>query len=138
MSDKKGVLKSLRDEFNRWEALLASMSEAQITAPRQPSGWSVKDVIAHLRAWQQVSIARVEAALHDALPAMPDWTAGKYPDDEGHLEQFNATIHAASRDTTWPRVHQLWRDGFLRFLALSEAVPEHDMLAVDRYSWIEG
>ena len=48
MNEKEHILTALRDQFNRWEELLASMSEEQITAPHLPSDWSIKDVIAHL------------------------------------------------------------------------------------------
>jgi ATP-dependent RNA helicase SUPV3L1/SUV3 len=41
--------------------LLASLSESQITTPNLPANLSVKDVVAHLWAWQQLSIARLEA-----------------------------------------------------------------------------
>jgi len=75
MSEKQQILAALREEFERWEALLAGLSEAQITAPQLDDGWSIKDVIAHLRAWQQRSIARVEAALSDREPDYPDWPA---------------------------------------------------------------
>ena len=50
--------------FDRWELLLASLSEKQLTDSNLPSNLSVKDVIAHLWAWQQLSVARAEAALH--------------------------------------------------------------------------
>ena len=71
MNDKKQILTMLKEEFNRWENLLGGMSEEQITAPHLPSNLSIKDVIAHLRAWQQVSVARLEAALHNQQPAYP-------------------------------------------------------------------
>ena len=54
MNMKQHILLALHEEFNRWEALLASMSEAQITAPQQPSDWSIKAEMAHLSAWQQL------------------------------------------------------------------------------------
>ena len=56
MSEKQRVLTALREEFKRWEELLASLSEAQITAPEFADDWSIKDVVAHLRAWQQRSV----------------------------------------------------------------------------------
>jgi hypothetical protein len=40
----------------RREQLLAGLGEEQITAVQLPSTLSIKDVIAHLRAWQQTSI----------------------------------------------------------------------------------
>ena len=138
MDDKTLILALLRDELNRWEALLAGLSENQIITPSLPSDLSIKDVIAHLRAWQQVSIARLEAALHDREPAYPAWTGGLHPDSEEDTEFFNERIHQEYREQPWSNVHQAWKDGFLRFLELAEAVPETDLLEVDKYPWIEG
>lgn len=46
MNMEEQILAALREQFNRWEELLASMSAGQITAPLLPSSWSTKDVIA--------------------------------------------------------------------------------------------
>ena len=62
MNMKDHILAALREQFERWEELLASLSEEQITTPNFDLDWSIKDVIAHLLAWQQISIARMEAA----------------------------------------------------------------------------
>jgi hypothetical protein len=37
VNDKQRILATLRAEFYRWEELLASLSEAQITAPLLPA-----------------------------------------------------------------------------------------------------
>jgi hypothetical protein len=138
MNDKQGILSALREEFNRWEALLASLSEEQITAPRLPDNWSIKDVIAHLRAWQQRSIARLEAALLDQAPEYPAWPAQFDPEAEGQPHDLNAWLYAKDRDRAWPSVHRDWREGFLRFLELGNTIPEPDLLAAGRYAWLEG
>lgn len=138
MNDKKQILTVLKEEFNRWEELLAGMSEAQITAPHLPSDLSIKDVIAHLRAWQQVSIARLEAALLNREPEFPKWLAGLHPESEENRDQYNDWIYQTYREQPWSSVHQVWREGFLRFLELAEAIPEKDLLDVGRYPWLEG
>ncbi len=68
MNMKQHILAAVREEFDRWEELLASLSEEQITALLLLSIWSIKDVMAHLMAWQQRYIARVQAA---RLPLPP-------------------------------------------------------------------
>jgi hypothetical protein len=138
MDDKRQILTTLREEFNRWEELLASLSEEQIMASHPPSNWSVKDVIAHLMAWQQVSLARLEAAQLDKEPLFPDWLAGLDPESEEDREQFNARIYETYHQQPWPRVHQNWRDGFLRFLTLGERVPESDLWDAEKYPWLKG
>ena len=61
MDDKARALVALRDILNQWKSLLGSLREPELTAPL-PGGLSVKDEVAHLRAWQMVTVARLEAA----------------------------------------------------------------------------
>jgi len=73
------------------------MSEEQVTTPHLPSTWSLKDTIAHLWAWQQRSIARLEAA---ALEQEPNSQVASDldPESEGDTDQVNAWIYATYRD----------------------------------------
>ena len=138
MNGKQQILTTLREDFSRWEELLASMSEEQITAPQPPSNLSIKDVIAHLRAWQQRSIARLEAAVLNREPEFPRWPAELDPETEDDPVQINAWIYETCREQPWSSVHRDWRQGFLRFLELGEAIPEKDLLDAERYPWMEG
>ena len=137
MNDKTSTIDALRVEFTRWQSFLSALSETQATLP-QPDGLSIRDVAGHLHAWQQLSIARVEAGQRGGEPVYPDWCAGLYPDDEEYIEQFNATIHETYRQQPWPRVYALWRDGFARFLELAEATPETELMDSTRYPWLRG
>lgn len=136
--NKNDVMIALRDEFNQWEALLSNLNETQITNPRFAENWSLKDVVAHLHAWQQRSIARLEAALHNREPQYPAWVTQFDLDGEGEPDALNAWLYAQTRDLPWSTVHQNWREGFLRFLAFGDAMPESDLLTKDKYAWLEG
>jgi hypothetical protein len=138
MDEKKHILKLLYEVFNRWEELLEELSEEQITDPRLPSNWSIKDVIAHLRAWQQISIARLEAARMDGEPVFPTWLGGSDPESEEDKEQYNAKIYIIYFDRPWEHVHRDWREGFLRFLDLGGAISEKDMFDKEKYPWLKG
>jgi hypothetical protein len=138
MGNKQQILAKLQGEFERWEEMLASLSEAQISAPQLPEDWSIKDVVAHLRSWQQRSIARLQAALDDQAPEYPAWPAQFDPEAEGQPHDLNAWLYNKDRDRPWPSVHQDWRAGFLRFLELGAAIPEKDLLDAKRYAWMEG
>lgn len=138
MYGKEEILEMLRDEFTRWEKLLSSMSEEQISEPHLPSNLSVKDVIAHLWAWQQRSIARMEAALRNREPEFPMWPGTLNPDSEDPPDQINAWIYETNREKSWSSVYKDWRDGFLRFLESGEEIPEKDLLNPGRYAWLEG
>ena len=138
MNMKEHILAALREQFTRWEELLASLTDEQITAPHLPSDRSTKDDIAHLRAWQQRSIARLEAATHNREPEFPLWLPGLDPDSEGNTDATNAWIYETYRDLPWSRVHRDWRGGFLRFLELGEGIPEIELLDGSRYPWLNG
>jgi hypothetical protein len=138
MNMKGHILTALREQLDRWEVLLAGLSDGQIIAPLLPSNWSVKDVIAHLRAWQQRSIARSEAALSNREPEFPKWHPELEPDLESNTDPINAWIYEAYRGQPWVKVHQDWRQGFLQFLELGEGMLEKDLLDSGRYPWLGG
>ena len=135
---KKHVLAALREQFDRWEFLLAGMSDEQITAPALSDGWSIKDIIAHLFAWRTRSIARFEAATLDRAPAFPRWLPDVDSDADGTTDRVNAWIYEAYRARPWAEIHKDWRDGFLRLLELAELVTERDLLDSGRYPWLAG
>jgi hypothetical protein len=137
MSMKEHILTALREEFESWEELLAGLSEEQITAPQLAGDWSVKDVVAHLLAWLQRSIARLEAAQLDREPEFPGWPDDLDPELEEDLDRTNAWIYETNRDRPWPSVHRDWREGSLRVLELGAAIRERDLLDGERYAWME-
>jgi hypothetical protein len=137
MGDKQQLINSLRDEFDRWEEMLAGMSKERIETPLSPSIYSTKDVVAHLWAWQQRSIARLEAALSEREPELPQWPVMPDPDSDHDPAQINVWIYESNRDRTWESVYSDWRRGFLRFLELAEAIPEEALFTKGKYSWLD-
>jgi hypothetical protein len=138
MNMKEHILAALREQFNNWEELLGSLSEEQITAPHFDFDWSIKDVIAHLWAWQQISIARMESGVLDREPEFPKWIANLGEEWEDNADRVNALTFETNHEKPWSEVHQNWRDGFLRFLELGEPIPEKDLLDGSRYPWLKG
>lgn len=140
MNMKEHILTALREQFDRWEELLAGLSDNQITALQFNLGWSIKDVIAHLYAWQKVSSARMEAAVLNREPELPGWV-GQLPgdwEDDVNVNQTNAWIYEIYREKPWSEVHQIWKEGFLRLLELGQPIPERDLLDGGRYPWLKG
>ena len=135
---KTHILAALREEFDQWEWVLADLSETQITAVPNPPTLSIKDEIAHLWAWQQLSIARMEAAPHDVEPQMPQWLLNADPENEENTDQINARIYELYRDRSWTEVYRQWRTGFLQLLKIGEAIPESALLDASRYVWLRG
>ena len=138
MNMKEHILAALREQFDSWDELLASLSEDQITTPSFDLDWSIKDVIAHLWGWQQISVARMEGGAKDREPKFPKWVAELGEVWEEDADQTNARIYETNHEKSWPEIHQNWRDGFLRFLELGAKISERDLLDGNRYPWLKG
>ena len=138
MNMKEHILAALREQFNRWEELLASLNEEQTTAPHFDFDWSIKDVIAHLWAWQQISIARMEGGTLDREPEYPQWIVSLGKDWEEDADRVNALTYETNREKSWSEMYQNWKNGFLRLLELGNQIPERDLLDGDRYPWLKG
>jgi hypothetical protein len=138
MNMKGHILAALQEQFNRWEELLASLNEKQITTPHFDFDWSMKDIIAHLWAWQQISIARMEGGLHDHEPEFPEWIVESIENWEEDADRVNALTFENNHEKPWSEIHQNWKNGFLRFLDLGNKISERDLLDGDRYPWLKG
>ena len=113
MNEKQQMLANLREQFEQWQAFLGELDEAQIAAAQEAhsGGLSIKDEVAHLWAWQQISNARLAAALGEHEPRFPEWLRGLDPEAESSLETINGWIYELSRDKSWATVRRDWREG---------------------------
>jgi hypothetical protein len=136
MNMKDHILAALKEKFDAWEELLATLTEEQITVSRFDLDWSIKDVIAHLWAWQQISIARMEAGLHNREPQFPKWIVESVENWKEDADQVNAVTFENYHDKSWLEVHENWRNGFLRLLEISHEIPEINLLATGLYPWL--
>lgn len=138
MNMKEHILAAMREQFNSWEELLVSLSEEQIIVPNFDFDWSIKNVMAHLWAWQQISIARMEAGAQNREPEFPKWVVDIGNDWEENADRVNALTYETNHNKSWTEIHQNWRNGFLRFLELGDKISERDLLDTGRYPWLKG
>lgn len=138
MSMQNHILAAMRELFEQWDNQLSTLSEAQITAPLEPSDWSIKDFVAHLMVWLQRSIARSEAARLGLEPDYPDWPVEQDPDAEGGADPVNDWVYATYHGHSWAAVRQAWRSSYLRLLDSAGQISERDLLNSDRYAWLNG
>jgi hypothetical protein len=114
MNMKGHILAALAEQFNQWEELLKSLNYEQITTPRFDHNWSIKDVIAHLWGWQQISIARVEAAAFNKEPEFPRWTLELNEGWEENANRTNAWFYETQHTKSWLAITRNWREGFFK------------------------
>lgn len=137
MKMKEHILTALREQFNHWAELFVNISEEQINAPLLPSDWCMKNVITHLWAWQQISVARMEAARHDHEPEFPKWVAELQADWEGNANQTNAWIYDTYRGQPWPNVNQNWLEGNPLVFVLLASYEHHQEHLEKLVAWLQ-
>ena len=111
---KTALLNDIDNAYTRFKALLAPLSEEQLTTSGVNGTWSVKDNIAHLSAWHKVLLARLLAA-GNFIHYQEDVTEGM--DTESLNERFYQQNKArplsdvvAEFDATYQRIIQALED----------------------------
>src|SRR5689334_7415159 len=114
--NKQQIVDMLNAELNRWQDIIANLSEAYITTPLKTSHWTTKDVIAHLWAWQLRTAARMDTALHNHEPVFPGWPEHFDPEIEAEPDDLNAWLYETNRDRSWSSVYADWQAQFIHII----------------------
>ena len=135
LTTKAKLLERLRDERAQWETFLAELDEAQLTALTQPDQRSIKDIMAHLMAWQRLTVARLEAARWNQTPRPTDWPGHLDPDAED-VDEINEWIYRTYHARPLAEILQTWRQVFQQVLDTGEALSEEELADSGRYPWM--
>ena len=82
------LLVEILNERSRLERLIARVPEDQREAPVLPGGWSVKTTLAHVAAWEALTLARLDAVRTGKDPAIPPLRSDR------DIDAFNAGLLA--------------------------------------------
>ncbi len=87
---KAEVLELVEDEWKRFLDLLGALNDVQKSEPCLPGGWTAKDLLAHLTAWERELGTWIASASSGNDPGVPRFT------DE-YINAFNARVYAENR-----------------------------------------
>jgi hypothetical protein len=122
MSEQKGKAQLL-DEMNKsyaaLEALLAPLSEEQMTTPGVNGTWSVKDNLAHIVVWQRHELAR-QRAIREGVEPPDEW-----PDLS--VDESNERIYQENKARPLTEVLAALRDSHQQLVATVEAMSNEDL-----------
>jgi hypothetical protein len=128
---KKDLLCEIQIERSALDETLALLSTRQMTMPGVTrGGWSTKDVLAHLVEWQQMNLNWYAAGLRGEKPAMPapGFTLRELP-------RLNEMIYHKHHRRSLKAVMIDYRSYHERVVALIEALPDVDLVTLNRFSW---
>lgn len=128
---KRELLAEIERERSALDATLAALTPRQMTrAGVTRGGWSVKDVLAHLVAWQQLNLGWYAAGLRGETPAMP---APGYTLRD--LPRFNQMLYRKHHRRSLRAIRAEYIAYHERVVALVESLPDADLVTLGRYNW---
>ncbi len=126
---KMELLEKLRSGRERLEATIAGLDEADMARPGVVGDWSVKDVLAHIAAW--------EAELVTAL-----WyiTLGRRPRlaDIRNVDSWNARRYQENKDRPLDRVLADYHGIYTQLLQRVDKLSDDELNDPGRYDWTQG
>ncbi len=101
-------IQSARQEFNRYYQILPVVA---LEGPDLANGWSAKDLLAHLAAWERYLIDRLIGE------PVPDFSTEQAVDDQ------NYQTYQEYKDWTWEEIEQHAKETFADMLHVLQAIP---------------
>lgn len=138
---KDQVLAAMNDSHAEMSDYLASLTPEQRVAPVLDNAWSVKDSLAHLAAWQKMTVGWMEASLRGEH--VRRWTPEfVQPDNQAQAEivmnAFNDYLFNRDRNNSWEQVMSDLDAGHRDLYAVVQRSNQDDLFNPQRFAWRKG
>lgn len=128
---KRALLEEIQRERSALDDAIALLTPRQMTRPGVTrGGWSVKDILAHLVAWQELNLGWYAAGVRGETPVMP---APGYTLRE--LPRLNAMLYRKHHRRSLLAVTRDYQVYHKRVVDLIASLPDADLVTLGRYSW---
>ena len=129
-SGKTQLLADIKSEHQRLQNYLVLLIEAEMLKTGVVGDWSVKDLLAHLTAWEQLFLSWYRAGLTNASMRPSPVGMGRTA-----IDQINQSVYAENKQKPLGQVLEEFRDSYRQTLAEIESIPEKDMFGQQRFAW---
>ncbi len=136
---KADLLHRLREARLSWDNLVATVPDEIATGPNLPDGSSVKDLLAHVAAYERWTAAQIRAANEGREPtAMELYGREELPGeaDGWNTDQINDAIREQYRDLSLAEAREFAGTAFNDLVEALEAMPEEELLHPGGQSWV--
>jgi hypothetical protein len=130
---KPQMLELINDEWFALEVILRSLDEEKLTQPGVEGLWTVKDIVAHITAWEKLMIQWLEESLRGETPQRP--APGEAWED---LDDFNEQLYLDNKDNNLDVVLNDFATVHAKAAELVARMNESDLTDPDRFEWRKG
>lgn len=131
--DKQATIDRFKNEHDRLKELVISLPEEQVLSQKVLGDWTIKDIIAHLAAWNWEAIDEVDRVLQNEA-TWPARYEGKLGEDE-----FNRKEVEKRKGKPWDEVINEWDDSFWTQIKRMEKItPEEWRHQSGNQMWSDG
>jgi hypothetical protein len=127
--NKNKLLADIQTEHDRLLSLLAPLNETQLCSATFDGGWSIKDILAHIAAWERICTGWIESFLRGKTPQTWSEENGDIVNERIFQENQHRSLHGVQEDS--PRAYQA-------LLKQVQAFPEEDLNKPHSLSWLAG
>lgn len=130
--DKATLLDKIRTRQAEFEALLATLNANQLTTPGVNGDWSIKDILAHLVAWQKRTLAYLAAAAHQEKPGVESISS------DAEMNDLNARFYAGNKTRALTDVMADFKNTYAQVVDAVQVLSEEDLFEPNRFTWLRG
>lgn len=131
--DRQETIKRYKDEHEKLKKLVESLPEAKVLMSNTLGEWSIKDIVAHLAAWNWEAIDEVDRVLKDEAT----WPA-RYEDKAGE-DDFNRKQVEKRKTLNWQKVLKDFDNSFWKQIERMEQLSEEEWRHQSRnQTWSDG
>ena len=128
---KSEILSASQKEHEALEEFLSGLSPEQMTEPGTLGEWSVKDVLAHLYEWEQMTLGWLAAGQNGETPCVP---AKGYKWNQ--LPALNNHIKKKHNDSSLDEILSKYQASYKQIMDTIEGLPKEDLFTPGLHPWM--
>jgi hypothetical protein len=129
-TNKDQLIADIHTERRRLEKNLSALTSEEMMLPGVTGEWSVKDILAHLVAWERLFLDWYRAGTQGGSPEIKPVGMSQRAIDALN-QQIYQQNHGQSLDSIFAEFHL----SFQQVTATIEKIPEEDMFTSGRFGW---
>lgn len=127
---KDDLLKQAQQNYDKLQQEIEHLSEEELVVDGIVGDWSIKDVLAHLLAWQQMTLDWYRAGCRGETPITP---SEKYTWRE--IPALNQEIYETWRDQALDAIRADLQASHENFLSVIETLSNETLFTAKVYPW---